>query len=222
MIKKLSYIIVICIVSMMMFGCKGIVNTLDQGNVSNIDGDSGDIIIDFPRELFFLGDGEEDFLDMFEYYGGIVIEPFQSSESFWQQYPDNAGTEYLQVRFTSESLLEIGQDIEGELGNMVYLHGYHHPFFGGYLIERDAYTANFIFIVDMEAATAAPDLIIPLFDFAFPLMGVLEYTYRLLSQYDMSLLYDIVFYFEDDANQERVAVYHFLQDAPEGLLMRHR
>ena len=179
------------------------------------------IAIAFPRELFFSGDfPEEDFLAFLRETGAVVAELAEDADTFWRNYPENAGTVDIAVHIPYSELTTIGADIESEL--QLQLESIAAAFDSVSDLETRtsrAYT-RVVFVVDSDAFIDDPR-VIELLDFVFPYLGQLEYLRRIFHQYDMTALEEIVFYLEDYDSQERIELYNFFLDAPLGLSMRH-
>jgi len=216
--KRFLILISILLLALAMTGC-GNTNTPDNDETSPYEND--DITIHIPRELFFTGDSEEAVLTFFEESGGIVTEPAEDIDTFWMNYPDNAGTVCIEVRFSPSDLATAGLELENDI--LFYLDAIatvSDPI-SAFQIETSEALTRFVFIGSF-VEIAQDRRIVELLDFTFPYLGQMEYLRRIVQQYNMADLKEITFYLEDHEMAERFELYSFFQDAPPlGLCIHH-
>jgi len=177
------------------------------------------ITVNIPRELFFAYGAEEYNVAFFEEFGGIV-ELFEDSNTFWDNYPENAGTQYIEVSFYRSDLAALGREIESGILSTLYSIVAAFDSISEFEKETDEIATRIVFMANFDELDANGNFI-ALLDFTFPYIGELEYLRRIFKLYDMAYLEEIVFDFQDNETQERIEVYCFLSDAPLGLAMRH-
>jgi len=181
--------------------------------------DDDRITIYIPRELFFAHGSIDAYISYFEEFGGIV-EFFEDADTFWRNYPENAGTEYIEVSFPHLVLAIVTQEMESEI--LLILDSIVAAFdtLTEFEKESDETATRIVFMTDFDELGANGGFI-TLLDFTFPSLSVHEYLRRIFNLETMANLEEILFYFQDSETQERMRVYCFFSDAPLGLSMRH-
>ena len=181
-----------------------------------------DVTIRIPRELFFMGGLEEEFIDFFGEWGGIVAEFEEDRTTFWRNQPENAGTIYMEVVFVRSDLAKLGMEVSRIIQAAAKEIMESFDPISAFNIEVSCEATRFIFTADFDGmATMGDWLFIHLLDFTFPELSVLEYSRRVIFEYDMSELNEISFHFKNDQDLGLHKVYNFFLDAPRGLAVRH-
>ncbi|MCL1992748.1 MAG: hypothetical protein FWG66_07360 [Spirochaetes bacterium] len=182
-----------------------------------------EISVFFPRELFFISRSEESFLAFFRENGGVIPQWETLANdivTFWENYPENAGTVDIGVSFPPANLTAVGLMLEEAIQSILETVIRDFDSISNFARETNEAYTRFVFFADLEALSEDAS-VIWLFDFVFPSLGQFEYVSRVIHLYNMVELKEIVFYMEDKNTLERIGIYSFFDDAPAGLSMRH-
>jgi len=167
-----------------------------------------DVTVYIPLEFFFQVGSLESFTSVFRGMGGVVAELDVDVNAFWRNIRNNPESVYLEVTFSQADLAEMVYDM-GELVR-IFTEAIAESFgaITEFRKEVDDTATRIIFTADIyDLLDNYQGHLISLIDFAFPTIGQFEYLRRIFSQYDMTALDRISFYFEDVETREIFELY---------------